>query len=191
MKSGVIIHDVSTPVVLNKDEPFSKILMELIISRGNNESKIKSERSIAGWGKRLTDTIKDGKVFTKKLPRWLSADENGYVLINEQVDLIKRIFFEYTNGLTSPMIARRLNEEGIKSTGTSLWRPSTITKLIKDERLRGNLKRNSDGTLIPNIFPPIINDELFEIANKYLTLTPLEQKDGLGKTTPIEKYIIF
>lgn len=179
MKSGVIIRDVSTPVVLNKDETFSKTLIKLIISRGNNESKIKSERSIAGWGKRLTDTIKDGKVFTKKLPRCLSADENGYVLIKEQVDFIKRIFSEYTNGLTSPMIARRLNEEGIKSTGTTLWRPSTITKLIKDERLRGNLKRNSDGTLIPNIFPPIIDDEIFEIANKILDVNSAGTKGRL------------
>jgi DNA invertase Pin-like site-specific DNA recombinase len=179
VKSGVIIRDVSTPVVLNKDETFSKTLIKLIISRGNNESKIKSERSIAGWGKRLTDTIKDGKVFTKKLPRCLSADENGYVLIKEQVDFIKRIFSEYTNGLTSPMIARRLNEEGIKSTGTTLWRPSTITKLIKDERLRGNLKRNSDGTLIPNIFPPIIDDEIFEIANKILDVNSAGTKGRL------------
>ncbi|WP_288493133.1 recombinase family protein [uncultured Pantoea sp.] len=168
VKSGVVIHDVSTPVIINKDEPFSKILMELIISRVNNESKIKSERSIAGWEKRLTDTLKDGKVFTKKLPRWLSTDDNGYTLITEQVDIINRIFTEYTNGLTSPMIARRLNEEGIKSTGSSLWRLGTITKLIKDERLRGKLKRNSDGTLIPNVFPEVIGEEIFKIANDIL-----------------------
>jgi hypothetical protein len=49
------------------------------------------------------------------------------------------------------MIARRLNEEGIKSTGRSMWRPNTITKLIKDERLRGYLRRSSDQALIPNI----------------------------------------
>ncbi|ORM57852.1 recombinase family protein [Pantoea rodasii] len=168
VKSGVIINDVSTPVVLRKDDQFSKIIMELIISRGNNESKIKSERSTAGWEKRLKEAKELGKVFTKKLPRWLSADDNGYVVITEQVEIIKRIFKEYTNGLTSPIIARRFNEEGIKSTGNSLWRPSTITKLIKDERLRGNLKRNSDGTLIPNIFPVIIENELFEIANRIL-----------------------
>ncbi|MCW6030147.1 recombinase family protein [Pantoea sp. JK] len=168
VKSGVIIHDVSTPVVLRKDDQFSKIIMELIISRGNNESKIKSERSIAGWEKRLRETTEQGKVFTKKLPRWLTTDDNGYVVIPEQALIIKRIFSEYTNGLTSPMIARRLNEEGIKSTGTSLWRPNTVTKLIKDERLRGNLRRNGDKSLIANIFPVIIDNELFEIANRIL-----------------------
>ena len=168
VKSGVNIHDVSTPVVLSRDDSFSKIIMELIVTRGNNESKIKAERSIAGWERRLRETVEQGTVFTRKLPRWLSADENGYQVIPEQVELIKRIFTEYTNGLTSPMIARRLNEEGIKSTGDSLWRPNTVTKLIKDERLRGNLKRNNDQTLIPNVFPIVIENNLFEIANRIL-----------------------
>ena len=168
VKNGVDIHDVSTPVVLKRDDPFSKIIMELIVARGNNESRIKSERSIAGWEKRLKETREQGKVFTRKLPRWLSTDENGYVVITEQAEIIKRIFLEYTNGLSSPMIARRLNEEGIKSTGSSMWRPNTITKLIKDERLRGYLRRNSDQTLIPDIFPVVIDEEIFVLANRIL-----------------------
>lgn len=168
VKNGVDIHDVSTPVVLKRDDPFSKIIMELIVARGNNESRIKSERSIAGWEKRLKETREQGKVFTRKLPRWLSTDENGYVVITEQAELIKRIFLEYTNGLSSPMIARSLNEEGIKSTGRSMWRPNTITKLIKDERLRGFLRRSSDQALIPNIFPVVIDEEIFVLANRIL-----------------------
>lgn len=168
VKNGVDIHDVSTPVVLKRDDPFSKIIMELIVARGNNESRIKSERSIAGWEKRLKETREHGKVFTRKLPRWLSTDENGYVVITEQAELIKRIFIEYTNGLSSPMIARRLNEEGIKSTGSSMWRPNTITKLIKDERLRGYLRRSTDQALIPDIFPVVIEEEIFVLANRIL-----------------------
>lgn len=168
VKNGIDIHDVTTPVILKRDDPFSKIIMELIVARGNNESKIKSERSIAGWEKRLKETREEGKVFTRKLPRWLSTDENEYVVITEQAELIKRIFTEYTNGLSSPMIARRLNEEGIKSTGSSMWRPNTITKLIKDERLRGYLRRSTDQTSIPNIFPVIIEEELFVLANRIL-----------------------
>ena len=57
VKNGVNIHDVSTPVILSRDDPFSKIIMELIVTRGNNESKIKAERSVAGWEKRLRETV--------------------------------------------------------------------------------------------------------------------------------------
>lgn len=167
VKAGVDIHDVSTPVLLKHDDPFSKIIMELIVQRGNNESKIKSERATAGWAKRLKDTLEHGKVFTKRLPHWLKADEdNNIVLVPEHVELIKRIFKEYTNGLSSPMIAKRLNEEGIKTSTGSLWRADTLTKLIKDERLRGNHVQFNDQTLIPNIFPVIIDSELFTIANR-------------------------
>ncbi|WP_411749142.1 recombinase family protein [Serratia marcescens] len=175
VKKGVEIHDVSTPVILNRDDSMSKIIMELIVTRGNNESKIKSERSTAGWEKRLNDTLKDGRVFTKKLPRWLTENNNRYVVIDEEAEIIKRIFREYTNGLSSPMIARRLNEEGIKSTGKSLWRPNTVTKLIKDERLRGNLVRDKV-TLIPNVFPVVIDDEIFVLANRILSTNATGKK---------------
>lgn len=169
VKAGVDIHDVSTPVVLKHDDPFSKIIMELIVQRGNNESKIKSERSTSGWAKRLKDTIENGKVFTKQLPRWLAADENlNYIIILEQVDVINRIFREYTNGMSSTMIARRLNNEGIKSFSGSKWWHNTITNLIKDERLRGYFIRTVDSTKIPGIYPEIIDGELFTIANRIL-----------------------
>ncbi|EPC4028628.1 recombinase family protein [Aeromonas salmonicida] len=169
VKAGVDIHDVSTPVVLKHDDPFSKIIMELIVQRGNNESKIKSERSTSGWAKRLKDTIENGKVFTKQLPRWLAADENNnYIVIPEQADIIKRIFREYTNGMSSTMIARRLNDEGLKSFSGSKWWHNTITNLIKDERLRGYFIRTVDSTKIPDIYPAIIDGELFTIANRIL-----------------------
>lgn len=169
VKAGVDIHDVSTPIVLRHDDAFSKIIMELIVSRGNNESKIKSERSTSGWAKRLRDTLEHGKVFTKQLPRWLAADENNnYIVIPEQVDIIKRIFMEYTNGMSSTMIARRLNDEEIKSFSGSKWWHNTITNLIKDERLRGYFIRTVDSTKIPNIYPVIIDGELFTIANRTL-----------------------
>ncbi|HEH9411626.1 TPA: recombinase family protein [Aeromonas salmonicida] len=169
VKAGVDIHDVSTPVVLKHDDPFSKIIMELIVQRGNNESKIKSERSTSGWAKRLKDTIENGKVFTKQLPRWLAADENNnYIVIPEQAEIIKRIFREYTNGMSSTMIARRLNDEGLKSFSGSKWWHNTITNLIKDERLRGYFIRTVDSTKIPDIYPVIIDGELFTIANRIL-----------------------
>ncbi|MFM1662272.1 recombinase family protein [Aeromonas salmonicida] len=169
VKAGVDIHDVSTPIVLKHDDSFSKIIMELIVSRGNNESKIKSERSTSGWAKRLRDTLDHGKVFTRKLPFWLGADEdNNYKVVPEQVNIIEKIFKQYTNGMSCPMIARQLNEEGIKTSTDSLWRSTTISKLIKDERLRGNFRRTEDQSLIPNVFPVIIDDELFEIANRII-----------------------
>lgn len=169
VKAGVDIHDVSTPVVLKHDDPFSKIIMELIVQRGNNESKIKSERSTSGWAKRLKDTIENGKVFTRQLPRWLAADENNnYIVIPEQAEIIKRIFREYTNGMSSTMIARRLNDEGLKSFSGSKWWHNTITNLIKDERLRGYFIRTVDSTKIPEIYPAIIDGELFTIANRIL-----------------------
>lgn len=167
--AGVDIHDISAKVVLRNDDAFSQILMLLIVSRANNESKIKSERSTAGWAARLRDTLENGKVFTKKLPFWLSADENNqYVITPDQVEIVNDIFKDYTNGLSCPMIARKLNEEGVKTSTGSLWRSTTISKLIKDERLIGSFRRASDKSLIPNVFPVVVDEELFAIANRII-----------------------
>ncbi|MCF7716487.1 recombinase family protein [Aeromonas jandaei] len=169
VKAGVDIHDVSTPVILRNDDALGQILMLLIVSRGNNESKIKSERSTAGWAARLRDTLENGKVFTRKLPFWLSADENNnYVVIPDQVEIINNIFKDYTNGLSCPMIARKLNEASIKTSTDSQWRSTTISKLIKDERLIGSFRRASDKSLIPNVFPVVVDEELFAIANRII-----------------------
>ncbi|WP_323929417.1 recombinase family protein [Aeromonas caviae] len=169
VNAGVDIHDVSTPVILRNDDALGQILMLLIVSRGNNESKIKSERSTAGWAARLRDTLENGKVFTKKLPFWLSADENNnYVVIPDQVEIINNIFKDYTNGLSCPMIARKLNEASIKTSTDSQWRSTTISKLIKDERLIGSFRRASDKSLIPNVFPVVVDEELFAIANRII-----------------------
>ncbi|WP_374445910.1 recombinase family protein [Providencia sp.] len=168
VKKGVEIHDVSTPIVLKRNDQMSKIIMELIVTRAHNESIIKSERSIAGWNRRLKDTLEKGAVFTRKIPFWLNVIDNKYIINKEKVDVIVRIFDYYSNGLSSTMIARRFNEEGIKSMAGSLWRPNGITKLIKDERLRGYLRRSKDNELIPNIFPVIIDEKLFDMANRIL-----------------------
>ncbi len=66
------------------------------------------------------------------------------------------------------MIARRLNDEGLKSFSGSKWWHNTITNLIKDERLRGYFIRTVDSTKIPDIYPAIIDGELFTIANRIL-----------------------
>ncbi|CAM3880124.1 recombinase family protein [Serratia silvae] len=101
------IHDVSTPVVLKHDDPFSKIIMELIIQRGNNESKIKSERSTSGWEMRFDNMVKKGDIMTRRLPRWLDYDEScGYTLKEREVNIIRDIFRDYARGISSPVIAK-------------------------------------------------------------------------------------
>ncbi|TAJ01888.1 recombinase family protein [Pectobacterium versatile] len=167
VKSGVEIHDVSTPVVLKRDDPFTKIIMELIVQRANNESKIKSERSTSGWQTRFNNMVSNGKIMTRRLPRWLDSNKNGYIVKENEVDIIHQIFNDYINGQTSPVIAKRLNAEN-KLINGSLWRPNGITKLIKDRRLLGFFCRNVNDEEVPNIFPKIIDDETFQHANSIL-----------------------
>ena len=169
VKAGVDIHDVSTPVVLKADDSFSKIIMELIVARANNESKIKSERSLAGWNRRLQDTISNGVVLTKRLPFWIETDAyNKAVAIDEQVQIINTIFNDYVSGLSCPMIARKLNTTGFKTKSGKQWRSTTISKLIKDDRLQGNFRRSATSEPIPNIFPVVVSADVFEIANRII-----------------------
>ncbi|MCW2488947.1 recombinase family protein, partial [Candidatus Symbiopectobacterium sp. NZEC127] len=106
---------------------------------------------------------------TRRLPRWLDSDGTGYLIKDYEVSIIRQIFTDYINGLTSPVIAKRLNADKRLING-SLWRPNAITKLIKDRRLLGFFCRNVNDEEVSDIFPKIIDDETFYHANSILKI---------------------
>ncbi|CNH81450.1 Resolvase%2C N terminal domain [Yersinia pekkanenii] len=170
VSAGIRIHDITTPVVLDRDDPFSKIIFELILSRGHNESVVKSERSRSGWDAKHKHMVESGITMTKRLPRWLDWDATkGLVIKPREVSIIKRIFNSYVEGMSGPYLAKTLNAEKLLI-NDALWRPNAITKLIKDERLVGSFRGIKTQVVVPNIFPVIIEKDLFELANKRLSV---------------------
>ncbi len=70
-----------------------------------------------------------------------SKDENGNLVINEfEATIVKLIFEMYLSGYSLSRISKELENAGIKSpTGKDKWSSETISKLISNEKLTGEV----------------------------------------------------
>lgn len=114
------------------------------------------------------------------------TDENGKLVINEdEAVIIKRIFNSYILEKGVGIIARELEEDGIKTvTGKTRWSGSTIKSIISNEKYWGDAilqktytaetvtfkRKNNKGALpkyyIKDDHPAIIDRKQFELVQK-------------------------
>jgi len=108
--------------------------------RAHEESKLKSERIKEAWrAKRELAKLGERKM-TVWCPAWLrlSEDRDRYELIDEKAAVVRRIFNEAANGRGIYAIAKRLNQQNVKTFGKSRgWHPSYIIKLLKNRAAIG------------------------------------------------------
>ncbi|WPO93744.1 recombinase family protein [Buttiauxella sp. HR94] len=167
VSSGIVVHDISTKLVLQEDDNFSKILMEIILQRSHNESLMKSVRSKVAWQNKVLRAASNGEVVSNRMPFWLENIDNKYSIIQEQAELIVKCFEWYKSGLSTGEIVKRINNPK--------WQMVRVSRLIRDRRLLGEHKRYND-EVIPNVYPKVIDEELYVIANRMMDNVMLDKK---------------
>ena len=66
-------------------------------------------------------------------------DEYGDLVINfEEAEIVKRIYNEYLSGKGGFTIAKELNADGIYTVGNARWHDSTIWRILKNEKYKGD-----------------------------------------------------
>ena len=116
-------------------------------------------------------------------------DEYGNRIVDPIASIvIKRIFNEYVNGISTKEIARKLNEDGILTKSAyvnryiskkyhnenPIWTQGMVAKIIQDYEYCGhviNMKRSDifERKILRDKLPKIIDEELFERANKIMS----------------------
>lgn len=168
---------------INTLAPEGEMMLSFLASLAQEESRRTSSRVV--WGQ--TRQMERGVVFGRSL---LGYDvKNGHLTVNpEEAELVRLIFHKYAleqAGTTE--IARFLTREGYRThRGSCQWRPSTLIKLLKNEKYVGDLiqkksytpdflthekKRNSGQVpviTITNHHEPIISRELWALAQERL-----------------------
>lgn len=138
------------------------ILAIVFMSRANNESSMKAGRLSAVWGKKKKEAA-DGtarRIVTSECPRWLTpnADKTGFLVLQDRVESIKKVFDMRINGHGVGAIVSRANEEQwpcpgkppVRKPGESkeefelrrnsdavTWHTSTVGRLLKSRALLG------------------------------------------------------
>ena len=176
-----------------------EILLTLLVSMSQEESRSISENVLWGVRKKMSD----GK-FSMCYSCFLGYDrgEDGTPVINEeQAVIVRKIYKLYLEGLSSYAIAKLLTDEGIKSPkGMDKWSQSTVLSILSNEKYMGDAKLQktytesflthksvkNDGRLpqyyVEDSHPAIISREIFELVQQEKE----RRKRGVGRYSGLD-----
>lgn len=122
---------------INTLDAAGELLFTILSSLAQDESRSISEN--CKWG--IRKKFREG-ILHLNTNRFMGydKDENGRLVINEeQAAIVRRIFYEFMNGLNPDVIARRLREEGVPGCmGEVKWQTSTILGMLRNEKYMGD-----------------------------------------------------
>lgn len=175
---GIDIIEVESATCFSERIPESSTVLNMSISRAHNESKRKSIMGQKTWANRINKLKNEGKASSKICPRWLSIEDNKYVVDTEQAGILLSIHQMFLDGHGNTAIVRRLNDEE-KLNNWLLWNTLTLQKVLKDERLtgRGVIGKQRiihDKNLSEKDKKKTINDSLIFIDDAFPTVVPME-----------------
>jgi DNA invertase Pin-like site-specific DNA recombinase len=124
-----------------KQEPYALLISLMVAMRANEESKTKARRVSAAWAeKRRKITARETDKLTGRAPGWLRWTADGWKIIPERGEVVRRVFAMTLQGVGEHRIAETFNREGIPVFGRGkMWHRSAIAKLLRNPSVIGTL----------------------------------------------------
>jgi len=175
LDAGINIVQLYPETVFRHEKSDMVDIMRAIIelSRGHSESAIKSERVGAAWHNRRNEARAGNLLLTRQLPAWVEVRGDKIHLIPERAAVVKRIYTMCAEGRGIYSIMKKLQEEGVPAFGPSgRWSINYLHLILSDRRavgemqprLQGKGRGKPDGEPIPDYFPRVVDDTLWERA---------------------------
>jgi len=184
---------------INTLDSDAELRLAIMSSIAQEESRKTSER--VKWGQKRQ--MEQGVVFGRSM---LGYDvKDGKMYINEDgAEIVRLIFHKFVNeGKGTHVIARELQEEGIKPMRVKEWQNTVILRVIRNEKYCGDLVQKKTYTpdflshekkynrgqeefiIIKDHHEPVISRELFDRANRILDEKSRSQE---GKSKHSNRY---
>lgn len=180
-----------------------ELMLTVLSSFAQEESKNVSDN--LKW--RVRKKFEQGELIINTT-RFLGYDKNefGDLVINtKEAEIVRRIFNDYLRGKGSFSIAKELNAEGVPTIGGARWHDTTILKVLRNEKYKGDailqkyytpdhLKKCSvrnngevDSYYIEDNHSPIITREMWEQVQE--EIKKRAKAKGMKKTG-VKKHIM-
>jgi len=158
---GIDVHVIALNRVLRAG--FNNSLIDYVIigvqaDLAHQESVKKSERIGSAWNAKKAAAA-DGKLYTSKLPHWLTVQDGKPVEIPEKVATVREMFRLSALGLGSTQIQERLN-------GDVLSR-SWVIRTLGNRAVLGEFQPTG-GEVNVSYFPQIVTQSEFEAARRQI-----------------------
>lgn len=175
---------------LNTGTMESELMLSILSSLAESESVSISENSKWSVQKRFQNGT-----FIIGYPPYGYMNLNGeMVIVPEQAEVVKQIFADTLAGKSTHVIAKELNDKGVKSKKGGKWSPGAINAIIRNEKFTGDaifqktytdsrFTRHTnygecDQYLCEGHHEAIVNHEIFEKANEVLNQRGKEKGNG-------------
>lgn len=179
------------------DGNFTDLIISLtILSRANEESRMKSSRVSAAWAAKRAKAGEEK--LTKICPTWLklSDDRTTFIPIKERVKVVNRIYDLAASGVGQNGIARKLNAEKVPTfRGAKRWHISSVKKILDNRAVIGEFQPGKmvDGKRqllepIPDYFPAIVPMEVYATVQRIRKARPSYR--GRGGTNPLAGVVV-
>ncbi|HEV2393293.1 MAG TPA: recombinase family protein [Verrucomicrobiae bacterium] len=153
------------------NSPMDLMLSIMYFYRAYDESLQKGKRVRAAWNNKRKNAASEP--LTAVCPSWLRLNRKAGIFeeIPEHVKTVRRIFGLSKGGMGNGSIAKLFNQEKVPGIGrVNSWHASVVARIIINRAVLGEFqpcqyitrgKREPVGEAIPNYFPRIISDKLF------------------------------
>jgi len=160
-------------------QPDHLLVSLMSMMRGNNESKVKSERVAKAWENKVKNATL--KPLTSLCPKWIELNgkvndaTSKLVLIAHRAKVVKLIFRLASEGLGKRTIAKELNRRRIKTFGAKTWQDSYVQRILHNRavlgyfqpyRVRKGEARTPIGDPIAGYYPAAITQEMWDEAHQ-------------------------
>lgn len=154
-------------------DPTAMLIALMVAWRAHEESKTKGRRVAAAWAEKR-ERVRRGEdaKLTRKAPGWLRWTDDGWELIEDYADTVRRVFQLTLEGTGEHAIAKALNEEAVPVMGRGkAWHRSTVAKLLRNPAVIGQLvpghiefdangkKQRVTEEPIDGVYPAVISEE--------------------------------
>ncbi len=146
LESGITVHTTADGKTYTEKSvngnPMDLMMSILIMSRANEESKMKSLRSLSNWENKRRNATHSP--VTSRVPGWIQVVNGKLELIPERVKMIHRIAKMSISGMGYVAICRKLNAEKVPVWGRGKlgWDISTLQGVLHSRRLIGEYQPN-------------------------------------------------
>lgn len=156
-----------------KMETLLPVVIEMIIA--HEQSLEKSKRVGAAWTHKRAQAA--NKPLTKRCPAWLELVDGKFKIKHGSKTALQYAFEQTCNGIGQRKLAADLNKKFHPIGRSGKWNQSYLNKILGDRSVLGefqphkftsNGKRVPDGKPIPNYFPQVIEESLFDRAQAAL-----------------------